>query len=298
MYERFTDRCRKVMQLANEAAQNFNHEYIGTEHLLLGLIAEGSGVAANVLKNLDLDLRKVRLEVERIIQRGPDPVPMESRLPQTPGVKKVIEYAMAESKALGHKYIGTEHLLLGLLREYEGVAAQVLMNHGLKLQQVRDEVLSLLGYGIRSVQTATPSRREIDDLPTALKAAAAELDAEIARIKLDKEQAIAVQEFERAAVQRDEGEKIWRRKKAMIRDWIANRSIEPSWLTMNDGAVLKIAQKIEEEHGWDALPKLADALEQAGCADAEIIDHCRQPSEHANRCWVVDVLLAKASPKS
>jgi ATP-dependent Clp protease ATP-binding subunit ClpC len=147
MYERFTDRARKVMQLANQEAQRFNHEYIGTEHVLLGLIKEGSGVAANVLKNLDVDLRKIRLEVEKLVQSGPDMVTM-GKLPQTPRAKKVIEYSMEEARNLNHNYVGTEHILLGLLREQEGVAAQVLMNLGLKLEDVREEVLNLLGHGI------------------------------------------------------------------------------------------------------------------------------------------------------
>src|SRR5512142_2070167 len=147
MFERFTDRARKVMQLANQEAQRFNHEYIGTEHILLGLIKEGSGVAANVLKNLDVDLRKIRLEVEKLVQSGPDMVTM-GKLPQTPRAKKVIEYSMEEARNLGHNYVGTEHILLGLLREQEGVAAQVLMNLGLKLEEVREEVLNLLGHGM------------------------------------------------------------------------------------------------------------------------------------------------------
>src|SRR5688500_15291755 len=149
MYERFTDRARKVMQLANQEAQRFNHEYIGTEHILLGLVKEGSGVAANVLKNLDVDLRKIRLEVEKIVQSGPDMVTM-GKLPQTPRAKKVIEYAIEEARNLNHNYVGTEHLLLGLLREQEGVAAQVLMNLGLKLEDVREEVLNLLGHNPES----------------------------------------------------------------------------------------------------------------------------------------------------
>ena len=147
MYERFTDRARKVMQLANQEAQRFNHEYIGTEHILLGLIKEGSGVAANVLKNLGIDLRKIRMEVEKLVQSGPDMVTM-GKLPQTPRAKKVIEYSMEEARNLNHNYVGTEHILLGLLREQEGVAAQVLMNLGLKLEDVREEVLNLLGHGM------------------------------------------------------------------------------------------------------------------------------------------------------
>src|SRR6516162_2569175 len=145
MYERFTDRARKVMQLANQEAQRLNHEYIGTEHILLGLAAEGSGVAANVLKNLDIDLRKIRKEIEKIVQRGPDMVTM-GKLPQTPRTKKVIEYSMEEARKLNHNYVGTEHLLLGLLREQDGVAGQVLMYLGAKLDAVRQEVFNLLGH--------------------------------------------------------------------------------------------------------------------------------------------------------
>lgn len=146
MFERFTDRARKVMALANQEAQRFNHEYIGTEHILLGLVKEGSGVGANVLKNLDVDLRKVRLEVEKLVKAGPEVV-MMGKLPQTPRAKKVIECAIEEARSLNHNYVGTEHLLLGLLREHDGVAAQVLMNLGLKLDEVREEVLNLLGAG-------------------------------------------------------------------------------------------------------------------------------------------------------
>ena len=153
MFERLTDRARKVMALANQEAQRFNHEYIGTEHILLGLVKEGSGVGANVLKNLDIDLRKVRLEVEKLVKSGPDMVTM-GKLPQTPRAKKVIEYAIEEARNLNHNYVGTEHLLLGLLREHDGVAAQVLMNLSLKLEEVREEVLSLLGAGVESDEAA------------------------------------------------------------------------------------------------------------------------------------------------
>src|SRR2546421_569058 len=158
MFERFTDRARKVMALANQEAQRFNHEYIGTEHILLGLVKEGSGVGANVLKNLDVDLRKVRLEVEKLVKSGPDMVTM-GKLPQTPRAKKVIEYAIEEARSLNHNYVGTEHLLLGLLREHDGVAAQVLMNLGLKLEEVREEVLNLLGAGVESEEQATPEKQ-------------------------------------------------------------------------------------------------------------------------------------------
>src|SRR3989442_14503587 len=158
MFERFTDRARKVMELANQEAQRFNHEYIGTEHILLGLVKEGSGVGANVLKNLDVDLRKVRLEVEKLVKSGPDMVTM-GKLPQTPRAKKVIEYAIEEARNLNHNYVGTEHLLLGLLREHDGVAAQVLMNLDLKLEEVREEVHNLLGAGVENEETNAPEKQ-------------------------------------------------------------------------------------------------------------------------------------------
>ena len=149
MYERFTDRARKVMSLANQEALRFNHEYIGTEHILLGLVKEGSGVAANVLKNLNIDLQKIRQEVEKIVQAGPDMVTMGKR-PQTPRAKKVIEYSIEEARNLNHNYVGTEHLLLGLLREQEGIASQILMNLGLNVEDAREEILCVLGHNMGS----------------------------------------------------------------------------------------------------------------------------------------------------
>lgn len=144
MYEIFTDRARKVMQLANQEAQRFNHEYIGTEHILLALIKEGSGVASSVLRELGIEFIRVRLEIEKLVQSGPDMVTM-GKLPQTPRAKKVIEYSMEESRNLNHTYVGTEHILLGLLREEEGVAAQVLLNLEVYLDDVREHILDLLG---------------------------------------------------------------------------------------------------------------------------------------------------------
>lgn len=144
MFDRFTDRARKVMSFARQEAERFNHDYIGTEHILLGLVKEGSGVAANVLENLDVDLEKVRLEVEKLVKPAPDVVTI-GQLPFTPRAKKVLEFAIDEARALDHNYVGTEHLLLGLLREQEGLAAQVLMNLGLKLDDVRSEVMEFLG---------------------------------------------------------------------------------------------------------------------------------------------------------
>ena len=136
------------MQLAAREAERFRHEYIGTEHILLGLVKEGRGVAAKVLKHLDIDLRKTRLEIEMIVRHGPggDQVVLD-RLPLTPWAEKVIEYAIDEARKFNHNYVGTEHLLLGLLREEEGVASQVLLHLGLTLDDGRREVLTLLEPG-------------------------------------------------------------------------------------------------------------------------------------------------------
>jgi ATP-dependent Clp protease ATP-binding subunit ClpC len=144
MFDRFTDRAKKVMSFARQEAMKFNHEYIGTEHILLGLVQEGSGVAANVLKHMTVDLEKIRHEVEKIVKTGPSMVTM-GQLPFTPRAKKVLELSLEEASQLSHNYIGTEHLLLGLIRENEGIAAQVLMNLGVKLDEVREEVLEFLG---------------------------------------------------------------------------------------------------------------------------------------------------------
>ncbi|MGE4619570.1 MAG: ATP-dependent Clp protease ATP-binding subunit [Planctomycetota bacterium] len=147
MFDRFTDRARKVMALARKEAQRFSHDFIGTEHILLGLVQEGSGVAANVLKNLDVDSGKIRAEIERQVQSGHSIVHM-GQLPFTPRAKRVLELCQEAAKELSHNYIGTEHLLLGLIREEQGVAATVLKDLGLQLEDVRNEVLEILGADV------------------------------------------------------------------------------------------------------------------------------------------------------
>ena len=140
----FSNRVNDVIRLSREEALRLGHDYIGTEHILLGLLKEGKGVAAAVLKSLDLSLNKIRLEMEKLVKPGP-PTKIEGDIPFTSRAKKVIELAMEEARSLGHNYIGTEHLLLGLIAEGEGVAFQVLLNLGLDLDKVRKEVMRLLG---------------------------------------------------------------------------------------------------------------------------------------------------------
>jgi ATP-dependent Clp protease ATP-binding subunit ClpA len=143
MYERFTDRARKVVQLANQEAHRANREFVDTEHILLGLIKEAFGVAANVLINFGLGLPSARLECEKVVQ-GNRNIVTTGRLPQTPRAKLVIEHSMEEAHNLNHDQVGTEHILLGLLREQEGVAAQVLSNLGLNHDDLRANILNLL----------------------------------------------------------------------------------------------------------------------------------------------------------
>ena len=145
MFERFTDRARRVVVLAQEEARMLNHNYIGTEHILLGLIHEGEGVAAKALESLGISLEAVRQQVEEIIGQGQQAP--SGHIPFTPRAKKVLELSLREALQLGHNYIGTEHILLGLIREGEGVAAQVLVKLGADLNRVRQQVIQLLsGY--------------------------------------------------------------------------------------------------------------------------------------------------------
>ena len=164
MFNRFTERARKVIILAKEEARRFNHDYIGTEHILLGLIREGEGVAAAVLQKLDVSLENIRLEIEKLVQPGPT-TQIIGDIPFTPRAKKALELAAEEARSLGHNYIGTEHLLLGLIREGEGIASQVLLNLGMDLTSVRNEVMGLLGSalpgmnqsGAQAAKTKTPA---------------------------------------------------------------------------------------------------------------------------------------------
>jgi ATP-dependent Clp protease ATP-binding subunit ClpC len=161
VFERFTDPARRVVVLAQEEARLVNHNYIGTEHLLLGLIHEGEGVASQALTSIGISLEDVRREVHEIIGRGSEA--QAGHVPFTPRAKKVLELSLREALQLGHNYIGTEHLLLGLVREGEGVAAQVLVKMGATLSAVRSRVLELLvpsGASPREPEKAPPSGRD------------------------------------------------------------------------------------------------------------------------------------------
>jgi len=180
MFNRFTERARKVVILAKEEARRFNHDYIGTEHILLGLIREGEGVAAAVLQKMGVSLENIRLEIEKLVQPGPT-TQIIGDIPFTPRAKKALELAAEEARSLGHNYIGTEHLLLGLIREGEGIASQVLLNLGLDLNAVRNEVMELLG----SALPGTPAGQQAKTKTPALDAFGRDLTALAKENKLD-----------------------------------------------------------------------------------------------------------------
>ena len=157
MFERFTEKAIKVIMLAQEEARRLGHNFVGTEQILLGLIGEGTGVAAKVLKSMGVNLKDARIEVEKIIGRGSGFVAVE--IPFTPRAKRVLELSLEEARQLGHNYIGTEHLLLGLIREGEGVAARVLENLGVDLSKVRTQVIRMLGETAEVAAGAGPQGR-------------------------------------------------------------------------------------------------------------------------------------------
>jgi ATP-dependent Clp protease ATP-binding subunit ClpA len=224
MYERFTDRARKVMLLADVEAKRFNHEYMGTEHILLGLIKEGSGVAAEILKNLNIDLNKVRAEIENFVQPGPDVVTM-AKLPLTPRVKKVIDHAVQESWYFNHNYVGTEHLLLGLVREQEAVAGKVLTNLGLRLEAVREEVLAVLGINKNLLEAVPPpvvlpAGQDVSilfkHLPDGVMEALKAINGHLEKLVQEMEEAIAELDFEKASRLRERALSIKRKLRQAV----------------------------------------------------------------------------------
>jgi len=173
MFERFTDRARRVVVLAQEEARMLDHDYIGTEHILLGLIHEGEGVAAKALESLGISLDAVRQRVEEIIGRGQQAP--SGHIPFTPRAKKVLELSLREALQLGHSYIGTEHILLGLIREGDGVAAQILVGSGVDLNRARQQVILLLTG--RGGKEFAPTGGDVEDLRKRLASFAARLTA-------------------------------------------------------------------------------------------------------------------------
>jgi Clp amino terminal domain, pathogenicity island component/UvrB/uvrC motif len=238
MFERFTDRARRVVVLAQEEARMLDHNYIGTEHLLLGLIHEGEGVAAKALEAMGISLNAVRQQVETIIGRG-EQAP-SGHIPFTPRAKRVLELSLRESGQLGHNYIGTEHILLGLVREGEGVAAQVLVKLGADLNRVRQMVVQLLNGRETEARPKLRSMRggviedvlaRLDSMDGRLTAIerwvgmgpdVRDLDQEIGQLRRDKEAAIESQDFETAAAIRDAEARLLADKTGREKNWVGD----------------------------------------------------------------------------
>jgi ATP-dependent Clp protease ATP-binding subunit ClpA len=254
MFERFTDRARRVVVLAQEEARMLHHDYIGTEHILLGLIQEGGGVAAKALESLGVSLEAVRQQVEELVGRG-QAEPSE-RIPFTPQAKQALKLALAEAMALGHRYIGTEHILLGLIREGKGPAAQVLASLGADQNLVRQQVIALLhghqggrgtaspawppgkaGRGKRKLLSQALAR--LDSMEGRLSALehrvgvpdTGDLDQRIAQVRLDKESAIDAQDFENAAALRDAEKQLLGERASRQEEWAGTYMDLPSLST-------------------------------------------------------------------
>ena len=254
MFERFTDKARRVVVLAQEEARMLNHDYIGTEHLLLGLLQEGKGVGAKALEALGITHEAVRQQVEEVIGRGKQ-APRASHIPFTPQAKKALELSLREALQIGHNYIGTEHILLGLIREADGPAAQVLVGLGADLDRVRQQVIELLhGYqgkeakiahaALRSGKAGRGKRKLLsqllggfDSMESRLSAleqrvgtgpGVRDLDREIKQVRRDKESAIDAQDFETAAALRDKERQLLDEKDSRQQEWAAAHLELPS----------------------------------------------------------------------
>jgi Clp amino terminal domain, pathogenicity island component/UvrB/uvrC motif len=284
MFERFTDRARQAVALAQEEAKRLDHNYIGTEHILLGLLREGDGVAAKVLESLGISLDAVRQQVEEIIGRGQQAP--SGHIPFTPRAKKVLELSLRESKQLGHNYIGTEHILLGLLREGDGVAAQVLVKLGADLNRVRQQVIQLLhGYQGEEPRLArrppeegvpaTEAQARLSTIEARLTAIevllaaveqrvgirpdTADLDEQIDRVRGERHAAADAQDYEQAAALRDREKELLAGKAKRQQEWAAGHPTLPVLAERSQ----QLADEVERlrallrQHGIDQQDKPA-----------------------------------------
>jgi ATP-dependent Clp protease ATP-binding subunit ClpC len=272
MFERFTDRARRVVVLAQDEARRLNHNYIGTEHILLGLIHEGEGVAAKALESLGINLNAVRTQVEEIIGRGQQAHP--GHIPFTPRAKKVLELSLRESLQLGHNYIGTEHILLGLIREGDGVAAQVLVKLGADLNRVRQQVIELISgqqpdrllpqegvpvAGVHARLGAVEDRLAAVEQQMGTRADTSDLDGQIDTVRGERHAAADAQEYEQAASLRDREKELLAAKAARQEQWAAGHPALPDLAER----VQQLADEIEglrallRQHGTDPQDKPA-----------------------------------------
>jgi hypothetical protein len=267
MLQRFTDRARRVVVLAQEEARMLNHDYIGTEHILLALIDEGDGVGAKALESLGISLDAVRQQVEEIIGQGQEAP--SGHIPFTPRAKKVLELSLRESLQLGHNYIGTEHILLGLIREGDGVAAQVLVRLGADLNLVRHEVIQLIAS--RPSREGAPGPEVQDRLDAVEDWLAAveqrvgtgpdtsDLDEQIDRVRRERLAAANAQEDEQAAALRNREKELLAETAARREEWAAGHPALPDLAER----VQQLADEIERlrallrQHGIDPQDKTA-----------------------------------------
>jgi len=215
VFERFTERARQVVVLAQDEARALKHNYIGTEHLLLGLIREKEGLAVRVLDSYAVTLEEVRAQVVRIIGVGEEEL-ATGQIPFTPRAKKVLELSLREALSLGHNYIGTEHILLGLVRVDEGVGARILLDFGADAETIRNDVIHMLsGPGRVQLEAEGPPLPFAQETPPL----APEVGQEIDRVRREKEEALERQEFERAAALRDRERRLVQAARGLQRAW-------------------------------------------------------------------------------
>jgi ATP-dependent Clp protease ATP-binding subunit ClpC len=233
MFERFTDEARRIIVLAQEEATRLDHNWIGTEHILLGLIKEGDGVAARALESFGISLDAARQKVEEIIGRGQQGP--SGHIPFTPRAKKVLELSLRESLQLGHTYIGSEHILLGLIREGDGVAAQVLVVQGADLNRVRQEVIQLMpvhaaeepGPGVRVRLEMVERRLTAMEQRTGTGPDTSDLDEQIKVVRTEKEAAVDTRDFEQAASLRNREKELLADRTARQEQWAAGHPALP-----------------------------------------------------------------------
>jgi ATP-dependent Clp protease ATP-binding subunit ClpA len=252
MFQRFTDRARRVVVLAQEEASRLDHGYIGTEHILLGLIHEGEGVAAEALKALGISLGPVRQQVEEIIGRGQEAP--QGHIPFTPRAKKVLELSLRESRQLGHDYIGTEHILLGLIREGDGVAAQVLVRLGADQNRVRQQVIQLLhGRAAEEPGPGVKAGLEMAEQRAGIGLDTSDLDEQIEAARTEKEAAIEAQDFERAVALRDREKQLLAAKAARQEQRAAGHPARPDLAEQSRqlAAEVERLRALLRQHGID-----------------------------------------------
>jgi hypothetical protein len=274
MLERFTDQARRAVVLAEEEARTLDHNWIGTEHLLLGLIREGDGVAARALESLGISLQPVRQQVEEMIGRGQQ-VPSE-QIPFTPRSKKVLELSLRESLQLGQDHVGTEHILLGLIREGDGVAAQVLVRLGADLNRVRQQVIELVS-DLRPQSGRRPPREvvpviwmqvRLDVVEGRLAAVeqrvgigpdTSDLDEQVNRIRGERHAAATTQEYEQAASLREREKELLASKTARQEQWAAGHPTLPDLAERYQQLVEEIERLrvVLRQHGIDPQDKPA-----------------------------------------